>query len=190
MKKHGLHKDPKKNFKVVNGQVVFNPNRPKRRGGKSILGSPKRVLERRGTKLGDNKSPLDGAKGGKKVNFFVKQNASREAREEEVKKAKEIVIHENILKDKRLMSKEDMIHLLEDSITRAFNPKDIIIKNNCKTTKSFLEKQNNLIDQMDQSLPVRSDRQQQFYKTDGPIPNDAHFRDRMDQEDQKLQENM
>ena len=77
----------------------------------------------------------------KKVNFFLRQNANREQKQKEEKMAKEKVLHETIIKDKRLMSKEDMIHLLEDSITRAFNPKDNIIKSNCLQTKSFLEKQ-------------------------------------------------
>ena len=68
----------------------------------------------------------------KKVNFFSRQNANKEQKAAEQKKAREMATQQTIIKDKRLMSKEDMIHLLEDSIGRAFTPKDLIIKSNCQ----------------------------------------------------------
>lgn len=43
----------------------------------------------------------------------------------------QLALQDTIIKDKRLMSKEDMIHLLEDSIARAFKAPDAIIKSNC-----------------------------------------------------------
>ena len=128
-----LHKDPRKNFRLVDGEVVFNPFI------KKILGqrSPPKLQERpQGKKItlnheksqslsksqsrrGSQPTTTSGSatKSPKKPNFFSKQ--------EDQKDAQALQAHLNkqstILKDNKVMSKEDMIHLLEDSISLAFN---------------------------------------------------------------------
>ena len=86
-------------------------------------------------------------------------------------------------KDKRLMSKADMVHLLEDSMNRAeLAGEDGVVRGNCKNFLNSFEKQHRIINQRKNTLPIRQDRQKKFYETPGMQAKNKDFHERMDNE--------
>jgi len=143
MKDRGLSKKLRSNVSIVNGEAVF--------------------VKRR--KLAKREKEEAEEQDAKKKNFF---STKAESAAEERQKGED----RNMLErqkataqvQKRMMSKDDLVHLLQDSIDKSVKTRvDSEIRLRCQDTRRFITKTSKLIEDAG-AIPARAERSLKFSK--------------------------
>ena len=143
MKDRGLSKKLRSNVAIVNGEAVF---------------VKRHKLAKREKEEAEEQDPL------KRKNFF---STKAESAAEERQRSDALTMLERQkataqVQKKRMMSKDDLVHLLQDSIDKSIKTRvDSEIRLRCQDTRRFITKTSKLIEDAG-AIPARAERSLKF----------------------------